>query len=280
MAGRLARAGVPYCVTVHGILSPTALQRRAWAKQVAGLLERPFLNRAAFVHALTDTERADLRRYGVRAPIVVAPNGVDPDELAAPEGDEAPCSEHGPEFLYLGRLDPEQKGLDLLISGFARARLEGATLTLAGPDWRDSRARLARLAEQLGIASRVRFPGAVFGRQKEEVLRRAAVFVHTSRWEGLALSVLEAAWMAKPLLLTPAADPAGRFGPAAAALVIEPTPDSIAAGLEALGQLDPSARAAMGLRARTLVEATFAWPAVAQTLITAYREHHVPEFSR
>jgi hypothetical protein len=36
----------------------------------------------------------------------------------------------------------------------------------------------------------------------------------------------------------------------------------------------------MGLRARTLVEATFAWPAVAQTLITAYREHHVPEFSR
>jgi len=90
------------------------------------------------------------RGKGYRGPMPVIPQfGVDPDEFrprAQPSAAQTP-------FVvgYAGRLVPE-KGIDLLLRALAqlpgevRARIVGA-----GPE----RARLARLASELGVASRV-----------------------------------------------------------------------------------------------------------------------------
>ena len=56
-------------------------------------------------------------------------------------------------FMFIGRLDPWQKGLDLLVEAFAHAGLRDAALVLVGPDYRGSRRALATLAERLGISS-------------------------------------------------------------------------------------------------------------------------------
>ena len=58
-------------------------------------------------------------------------------------------------FMFIGRLDSWQKGLDLLVEAFAHARLAEAALVLVGPDHRGSRRELAALAERLGIMSQV-----------------------------------------------------------------------------------------------------------------------------
>jgi glycosyltransferase involved in cell wall biosynthesis len=179
----------------------------------------------------------------------------------------------GLEFVFLGRLDGEQKGLDLLIEGLARSGLDEAILTLIGPDWRDGRRTLNALAQRLGVGARVRFAGPAFGPAKLALLSGPSIFVLTSRWEGLPFVVLEAACLGKAMLLTPAADPGSRFGPAGAALVVPGTASDVAAGLRTMAQLTPEQREALGRRARALVEAEFAWPAVAETMIEAYRRH-------
>jgi glycosyltransferase involved in cell wall biosynthesis len=270
LARRARHARVPYCVTVHGMLARGAESRRPGTKRVVALFQRPFLDRAAFLHALSEAESQDLRAYGTRAPILVAPNGIDLAEMdrVAPR----PASGLGGslEFMFLGRLDPDQKGLDLLIEAWGLAGLPDATLTLVGPDWRGGRARVEELADRLATGSAVRFTGPAFGAEKYSLLGRSSIFVHTSRWEGLAFAVLEAASLERPLLLTAAADPAGRFGPAGAAVVVPPTPAGIAAGLRRLASMAPGERMAMGRRARALVAAEFSWEAAATALTAGY----------
>src|SRR5438552_817338 len=69
---------------------------------------------------------------------------------------ERPYAGAGPHVVAAGRVGP-QKGFDLLLEAFARARVEGATLTVLGegPD----RAALVRRADDLGIGRAVRFVG-------------------------------------------------------------------------------------------------------------------------
>src|SRR5690348_14226774 len=135
---RLARCArrhqIPYCVTVHGMLAPGAESRRPTLKRIVAAFQRPFLDRASFVHALTEGEAEDVHGYGIRTPIVVASNGIDPAFLSPPVS--APLVDGDVDFLFLGRLDPDQKGLDALLEGFAGSGLTQAILHLAGPDWR------------------------------------------------------------------------------------------------------------------------------------------------
>jgi glycosyltransferase involved in cell wall biosynthesis len=277
LGARMRRAGVPYCVSLHGMLAGPARGRHRWLKRVAAIWERPFLGRAAFVHVLSEAEGKDIASYGAAGTVVIAPNGIDVHSLPAPTSDSRSEAYLGPTndeviFLFLGRLDPAQKGLDLLLQGWSQAGLPGAKLVLVGPDWRHGQAALETLAGRLGIRSRVVFAGPAFGQQKIDLLARASVFVHTSRWEGLAFSILEAAALGKPCLLSSAADPEGRFAAAGAAIAVEPTPESIATGLRRFAGMTEPERAAMGRRARALVEDRFGWKPTARLLIQAYRQ--------
>lgn len=273
LARHARRHGIPYCVTVHGMLSPDAESRHPWLKRAAATFERPFLDRAAFLHALTEGEREDLRVYGTTAAIVVAPNGIDLDPL--PVAREPSPTEIGSplEFLFIGRLDPRQKGLDFLLEGFARSDLARATLSLVGPDWRDAQAGLEATARRLGVADRVRVHGRAVGPRKVELLARSTLFVHPSRWEGMAFAVLEAAAVGKPLLLTAAADPRGEFGRAGAAIVVAPTATAVADGLQRFAGMTAAQRLDMGARARAVVEDHFTWPVAARAVLHAYQQH-------
>ena len=130
-----------------------------------------------------------------REAVTVIPNPV----VALPDGsganDDADDAEDNSaetrirHVVAMGRLDP-LKGFDLLIRAFARCRRER-------PEWRltivghgEQRAALESLAGQLGIASDVRFPGLVAG--PAAILRKADLFVLSSRYEGFPNALLEA----------------------------------------------------------------------------------------
>ena len=68
--------------------------------------------------------------------------------------------------MLIGRLDPWQKGLDLLIEAFAHAGLRNSGLVLVGPSCRDSRRNLERLSERHAISSQVVFAGPAFGQDR------------------------------------------------------------------------------------------------------------------
>jgi glycosyltransferase involved in cell wall biosynthesis len=278
LAARARGAGIPYCVTIHGGLAPAALARNRWPKRLfAALVERRYLRQAAFLHATSPEDVAGLSAYGVSNATVVAPNGVDVPPAAGhlPNGTGAvaPKAAGRRVFLFLGRLDPEQKGLDLFLRGLACAASPDAAAVLVGPDWRGGREMLERLASALGIADRVAFTGAAFGERKDELITAADVFVHTSRWEGLSFSVLEAAAAGKAMMLTAPADPGGVFARSGAALLVDADPERIGAAISTLLALPPDGLRAMGERARAVVERDFSWPPIARLLVDAYRTH-------
>src|SRR5690606_32257467 len=99
--------------------------------------------------------------------------------------------ESGHYVLFLGRLEREQKGLDLLMQAWTRicAPLD-IPLVIAGegPARPEIEAWIQR--EQLGPL--VRLIGRVEGRAKRDALRGARVFAMPSRFETFGITALEA----------------------------------------------------------------------------------------
>jgi glycosyltransferase involved in cell wall biosynthesis len=276
LASALSRGRVPYCVAPHGGLSSAALQRGRLKKAVfVAAFERRYLAAAAVIHVLTPEEADDLSRLGVTAPIVVVPNGPPPDAYAAATEpgllfERYPSLRGRRVFMFIGRLDVRQKGLDLLVEAFAGACLRNAALVLVGPDSEGSQGALEALANRLGVASQVVFAGPAFGEQRANLLAGADVFVHPSRWEGASLSVLAAAAAGKACIVTPAADPLGTLAHAGAAVIVNETVDDIAAGLRTTAALGGDDLVQMGLRAQQVVQAQFSWTTAAERLTAAY----------
>jgi glycosyltransferase involved in cell wall biosynthesis len=204
------RAGVPFVVAPQGSLEDWALNRRRRVKRLyAALVERPYFNRAAAIQALTETEAAQCRQFGIEAPVTILPNGVD---LSAIDGHagvadlRAECSvpRDALAILFLSRLFPK-KGLDLLIPAFARlaAVRPDVFLFIAGHDGGSGyRSAIERLATRHRAAHRIRFVGEVSGTRKIQILRSADLFVLPSYSEGLPIAALEAMACRCPVVLT------------------------------------------------------------------------------
>lgn len=258
VAGRVARAaGIPYVVAPRGAYEAGILRRK---RALKGLwwraAERELVFGARAVHVFFPSERPGLARLGYHGDVLVAPNGVEP-----PAGIEWDGGSGG-YILWLGRFDPEHKGLDLLLQ--ALARLDSGRrphLQLCGPDSRGGKERTRRLSERLGLERWVTIADPVYGREKWDTLTRASAFVYPSRWEGFGNSLAEAASIGLPCLGTPY--PLARFlAERGAGLVAEATADSLADGLAALG--DAGAVGDVGVKARALVAEELSWTRVAQ----------------
>lgn len=266
---------LPYLVTPHGGLSPGELRER-WLLKLPYkyLFELPILNGAAFVQTLDRCEQ--LERYGVQSRLLSAPNGIDVDSIPTNLdrewlGRNVPETRGRRVFLFMGRLDPLQKGLDVLVSATERSNLEGISLVLVGPDWRRGRRRLERMISRFRSSTPVILLDGVYGPEKFDLMASADVFVHPSRWEGMPQAVLEASAVGLPSLLTEAADPAGQLAECGAARRISTDVESIVSGLSEMANCASQDLVAMGRRARELVHLEFGWQAPAGILLAAYR---------
>lgn len=280
IARRLHRVGLPYLVTPHGALSIKAQSSRGRVKKkvFAALLERAYLNRAQFLHAISKAEQEGLDAYGVRNAIVVAPNCLDP-EIVPAALDQDLLSHRFPQvrgrrvLMYIGRLDPDGKGLDSLLRAWSEtAGHHDMVLVLVGPDWRGHAARLEALAKTLRMAESVLFAGRAFGSEKWSLLAGADFFVHPSRWEaGVPFAVLEAMAAGKPLLVSEAADPDGLIRHNDAGLVVPDDVQSLAGAVETAAAFPEEGRREMGLNALRLLEREFRWETTAMKLVSAYQ---------
>lgn len=262
LVGRTARAlGIPYVLAPRGAYDPEIARRKAAMKRVWWRLgERSLVLGAAAMHIFFEQERAQVRALGYEGPVIVAPNGV-----AVP--DDRKWRGDGGYLLYLGRFDPEHKGLDLLLQ--AVASIDSLPeLRMHGSDWAGGKQRVRDLITALGIADRVVLGDHLRGEEKWDTFVGAAGFVYPSRWEAFGNSAAEAAALGVPTLVTPY--PLGRYlASRGAALLAEGTVVSLADGLRRL--CDPGA-AQIGARAAEVVRTEFTWDAVAGTWLAALRE--------
>jgi glycosyltransferase involved in cell wall biosynthesis len=280
LAGWLWRRGIRYVHTPHGGLSPLSLRRRRIRKWLfRHVLERGFWNHAAFVHAVNDLEIAYVRSYGIKCPVVLAPHGIDAGELPDPStlnpnflAECFPQIEGKRVFLYLGRLDPLLKGLDLLLDACAQIRsaVQNACVVIAGPDWRGQRRSLEQKAKDLGLTELVLFVGPKYGKEKFDILSSCDVFVHPSRSEGFPFAVLEALGIGKPCLVSTALGFTDFFLQNAVGVSVEPSVEGTTKGIRTLLALPKDRLQRMGVNARAASLREFNWQKSAQLLCEAY----------
>lgn len=261
------RLRLPRINSPRGMLLPGASTYRRSLKRLAWhAYARRDLAAAAAVHATADLERDELRRIGVRAPVVVVPNG-----LTLPASvPEVPKQNDPREALFLSRVHPK-KGLPDLVDAWASVRPAGWRLVVAGPDEDGHGAEIARRAAAAGIADAVRFVGAVDGPAKWELYRRASLFVLPSRSENFGVVVAEALAMGTPVLTTTATPwrllTEGRCG-----WWVPPDRDSIEAALRDAVASPDDELAAMGERGRVIATARFDWDRIAETFGRVYSD--------
>ena len=268
--------GRPYVISPHGMLDPGALRFSRTKKRIASaLFQRDHLDRAAVLHALSDAEARGIRAAGYAGPVVILPNGVALPEIA-PDARKGPTggSDRPRTLLFIGRIHPK-KGLAALIEAWIAFSAPGShgeawRLVIAGWNEVGHEESLRAQVRAANAEDRVTFAGPLWGQAKADALRDADAFVLPSLSEGLPMSVLEAWAAGKPALITPACNlPEGVA--AGAAIEISPDPEGVLQGLQYLARLSDSDRADMGNSARRLVEARFAWPAIAANMVRLYK---------
>jgi glycosyltransferase involved in cell wall biosynthesis len=211
----------------------------------------------------------------VRAPVVVAPHGVDharfaPDEPAA-GADRAALQPLGlpgdrPLVVFVGTLEP-RKGVDSLVTAFDRlaAAHPDAVLVLGGqPGWGmdETERALAAARHRDQIVRTGYLPDAAV----PALLRRAAVVAYPALEEGFGLPALEALACGAPVVTTEGTAMA-EFAGDAALLVPPANPEALAGALQcALDEGRGTARTARGLT----VAAAHTWDASLARHLYAY----------
>lgn len=232
-------SGVPAFTTVHGVewrFYPQGYHRLERLKQWAWF--QLAVRRSAGVVTFAENTRADIARIrpGVRVPVRVVPEGVDPmfRRLAADERSaEVPArlGIRGPFLLSVCSLVP-RKNIDGLLRAFARLRGSlpaGMVLVLVGRAGRRAEG-LRALATRLGIEDAVRFTGWLPDADVVQLYNQASVFVYPSRYEGFGLPPLEAMACGVPVVTSDRSATA-EVGRGAAVLVDPDSDESLADGI-------------------------------------------------
>lgn len=103
-------------------------------------------------------------------------------------------------ILYLGRIEVDQKGLDLLLKGYAKTLHTPLPLYIAGSGDSSEVNRLKNLIKELHLDGRVHLLGRVSGSAKARAFRQAAFVIIPSRFETFPLVALESLSYAKALI--------------------------------------------------------------------------------
>lgn len=195
----LRKNKIPYIIIPHGELSNEAQEKKKLKKQVANLfLFNRFINGAIAVQCLSDREK-NSTQFGKRK--IVCTNGV-----KLPIVLKKNYSSDSIKLIYIGRLEVMIKGLDLLLDAIAVnsefMRKHKVSLNIFGPDCKGRFAKVKRMIEDKNILDLVFLNHEIIGKEKENALLNADVFIQTSRSEGMPLGIIEAMSYGLPCIIT------------------------------------------------------------------------------
>jgi glycosyltransferase involved in cell wall biosynthesis len=265
----VSRIGLPYVITPHGGYDPATLGGFPGRVKKALVIahERPLLEDAQAVQVLSRVESAHVRNIAPRSERQLLPF-----PLHSLVDTAVPYKEDG-HILFVGRLDIRHKGLDLLLDGVAQRReiLVRHRLVLIGPEVDGSVRHLKDRINNLGINGLVEIrPPVESANQLTNALAEAAVFVHTSRREGLPTAVLEAMQVGLPVVISEATNLGDFVGNHQAGLVVPGSVSEIAEGISDFLSMSPAVRREMGRHGRDAVLGAFSWDSLRERYLGFY----------
>ena len=250
-AAAARRAGVPYVVMPHGVYDPAWTPYLKPPRWLRDQLERRVLEGAAAVHLFFESEVPAVARLAPDASMLLAPTGFEvPSERWSGEGGY---------LAWLGRVDPYNKGLDVLVGAIALLPSESRPLLrVHGYDYQGGIGRLERLVSQRSMEPWVQIGPALAGMEKLTFLQQASGYVLPSRWECHSIALLENLALGVPCVVSSVIHIAPELRSADAAILAPPSEEPLA---RALLQI-VSERGEIGERGRAFVADRLAWRVV------------------
>ena len=268
------RLGIPLAISVPGSDAQVARSNplfRAMARfalrQAALLTANSAELRDAVLPLGADLNRFDMILYGT------APNALTPSS----EGVQAlrrklEIEESAVVALCVGRM-AAKKGFDVFIRALADPILRTQPVIGVMVGDGDEKAGWQRLAEQLGVAARLRWVGSVPKTEIGRYYNMADFLVMPSvnrPADGLNVCVLDAMSCGKPVIgSTAAGNPLAIVHGETGLLTPEQDAVTLAAAMALLAG-NPGLRARMGAAARTRIETELGWPHLAKRYIAHF----------
>ena len=176
-----------------------------------------------------------------------------------------------PLILFLGRIHPK-KGIDLLISAFAKAALGTRwRLAIAGPDEMPHYlAELRRIANDIDTDVQIDFIGPLYGEEKFRWIKRAWIMAVPSLSEVIGMVNLEAAACGTPTITT--VDTGLYDWEEGGGMLIDPTIDSLVHALKRAAAWNREEREQQGRRSRQLVTQRYSLEEIGKRWADLYAE--------
>ncbi|MCC5927238.1 MAG: glycosyltransferase family 4 protein [Bacteroidetes bacterium] len=250
------RHGIRFVITGHGAYNTVAMNRSKWIKKAYfTLFEKPLLRRASQVHSIGLSEVQGLQKIYPNQKSMLLPYGFEFQQT----GLQYKPNPEGFTIGFVGRLDTWTKGLDLLISAFDvfQKQNNDSKLWIIGDG--TGRADLEKYIADNGVSNVVLW-GSKFGDEKDNLIAQMHVFVHPSRNEGLPASVLEAAAIGVPVIVSQPTNVAETVAlyKAGTALATN-TAEALAEAFVHLKRNDEQTMKALSANARKMVLEVYTW---------------------
>jgi glycosyltransferase involved in cell wall biosynthesis len=271
------RAGVPFVISPHGMLSKYTWSRSRWKKAVYWrLVERRNVFRSAGFHVTSEEERREVLELGVHVPIGMIPLGIDDEAFDVPTQAtwlRTQCPEAGNReiVLYLSRLHPKKGITDFLLPALARLQSNAFLAIVGGEDVHAPgyTSMIEKEVARLGLQERVKLLGPVPPDQRWAAFDGADVFVLPSHAENFGIVVPEAMARAKPVVVTTGVQFAEHVRRSGAGTVVPAGVTELAAALDSW-LCDEAARRRAGELAKAYVRKHFSWRQTAEKLVGLY----------
>lgn len=197
----LIKIKVPYIIIPRGELTAQGQARKRLKKKIANVLIcKRYAQKAAAIQYLTKQEYIDSGESWNERHIII-PNGINVPKISK--------SSHPKEkinCISIGRIEPYQKGLDMLIEACSEIKKElisaNCKITICGPDRENKLKALKEDVSNLNLEDIIEFHDGVFGKEKEEMLLESDVFLIPSRFEGHPMALIEALSYGLPAIAT------------------------------------------------------------------------------
>ena len=256
-------AGKKTVVTIQGL----DWQRAKWGHIASAVLRCGERAAVGFPNA-TMVVSQTLQKYyrgRYRRETIYVPNGANTIQRHAPQylrGQDLLPDNY---VLFLGRLSPE-KNCHLLIEAFEKVRTEMRLVLAGGSSHTDSYVTDLRAH----ASDRIRFLPWVSGRDLEQLLASAALFVLPSAMEGLSLALLDA--MAAGVCVLTSDIPENREVVDGAGFTFR---SGDARELERMLDVlirNPELRRQAGIRERDRIQKQYLWPEIALSIENVYHK--------
>ena len=278
----------PSCKVIimpHGMLDPWIVRRSPLKKWIVRKwFEDKSLSGADCLYALCRSEHNSMREFGLKNPIAIIPNGTEiPDwqrDYSLFQKKEVK------EIVFISRLHPK-KGIIEMIEAYKQVKNQAPELAkkwkikIAG--WGDEEyiKAIQNAIQSNGLDGDIKLLGAVYGKEKEELLKEADAFILPTYSEGLPMAVLEAWAYGLPVITTDFANLPEGFQHGAA-FRIENEVSKMAIGLTEFFSKSDEEIISYGKNGYALAKSSFSWEAVGEKTVALYEwllgQAEKPEF--